>query len=280
MSISWSLASAARSVMSSDRTAASRDCTSATWESSDEISPESRPMLADRPACRLRSWPSCELSWLMLAARAVPLVEIAATTSPPPSAASAAKPASRSRMGTVLERRPIVILCACGVSCRARAGVALHGQQTAIRPERLGSPASPRAGGELGDRQPIRSRPLVSCNRALAPVPGPRRRDSGQGSCDADRVRPHLRRHLAGGAPRWWCRAPRHATIGRSRGTGSCGPTARSRRARASERCSRPRAFRSVANGSTCGWRGCRRISDVDSARDPARAAAARVSTS
>ncbi|CAA9508382.1 MAG: hypothetical protein AVDCRST_MAG17-1838, partial [uncultured Solirubrobacterales bacterium] len=37
-------------------------------------------------------------------------------------------------------------------------------------------------------------------------------------------------------------------------GTVSCVPTARWPRASGSGRCSRPRAWRSAANGSTCGW--------------------------
>ena len=44
-----------------------------------------------------------------------------------------------------------------------------------------------------------------------------------------------------------------------SRGTASCAPTARWRRATGSARCSTPRAFRWSAAASTCAWHDCRR---------------------
>jgi hypothetical protein len=62
----------------------------------------------------------------------------------------------RSRgQATGVRQTKLIVLGAYGVSCRARA-CALRRHQAAIRPERLGSPASPLWGGEFGDEHHIR----------------------------------------------------------------------------------------------------------------------------
>ena len=95
---------------------------------------------------------------------------------------------------------------------------------------------------------------------------------------DARGVRPHLRGHLAGGAPGGPARCWPSARTPTSPGTGSCAPTAPWPRARASAGCSCARACRSAARRVDMRVAPRSREADVDPATPAAVAPAPRLS--
>ena len=204
---------------------------------------------------RACSWPSWFDSEPMLGSA---LDDIGSSVAPAVAASSVAKP-SRNR---AVRRGLEVIVCAYGVSCRARAGTRYATIRSRFAPrDDVGSPVPPPAsagfGGEtLSGR--VFERPQASGTLILrARADRPRASDSRARALDSGRLRPHLRRRLARGAARRRSGAARVRRPRACRGTGSSAPTARWPRASASAGCSRPRACRSAASASTCESPGC-----------------------
>ena len=109
-------------------------------------------MRSGRPA--RSGWSGAAAGGLLLAELAVELAEAGVRRRTPPGTGRAARAGQATAIVAanrrLVHQRKLMVLVAYGVSCRARACLALRRHQTAIRPGRLGSPVFPRLHGKFG----------------------------------------------------------------------------------------------------------------------------------